>query len=471
MTFFILLATVAISLLMIAPVVFFASSFLYICIRFRRGAFSYLKKTLAIGMFTVPMALMLTLWALWQLISIGISWIRRIWVTCVSRSTLDVETSPVLHHSDDVVVHLMHGTFESDAAWTQPDSPLCQAILKLNPSVKLNRFIWSGLNTHRARLEAANLFAEQIRKSASHHHYVVAHSHAGNIVRDASKHASDIAPKIKGVTLLSTPFIFRKVIERTGRSFVIAHSLGFAMIAQLPLALVLLPFDAYNAVTATLSMMAVFLFETQLSKRLQDQLNNELVAEQGAVDFREVQILHAIGDEADSLLRFTSFLHESCFGLFAQLQTTARQMRDDKLPYILSLGVLTIAMGATWLSGMPGWEVWVLAMFIVLLGILAAFIKERWKPSKEEPMVLMMLALPVGFISFWLAMAKSLAYGDWRLLFCPSVFICSSETPVGSTSKPIKYAPDNDGMLIHSTHSHKDAIRDVAEWLYKNVSR
>ena len=341
-------AIVAIAALMIAPIVFYASSLLYVGIRFRRGTVSFLGKTLVIGLMAAPVALMVTIWAVLQLVAIVISQVRRIATTCVTGEPVaPTANTAAAHQPDDVIVHLMHGTFESNAAWTHPDSPFCQAVLARNPSVRLRRFIWSGLNTHQARRQAADLFIEQVRASSSRHHYVVAHSHAGNVVRDASERAPDIAQKIQGVSLLSTPFIFRKHVERTGRGFVIAHSLGFAVAAQLPLALALVPFDAYGFVGIGLSILLVTPLQMKLSEKFQAQLQAELETESGDVAFRDVQILHAIGDEADSLLRFVSFLHESCFGLFSQLQATAKQMRGHGAPYLVAQGILACAMAAS----------------------------------------------------------------------------------------------------------------------------
>ncbi|GAB7217191.1 hypothetical protein OS42_38040 [Dickeya oryzae] len=42
-----------------------------------------------------------------------------------------------------------------------------------------------------------------------------------------------------------------------------------------------------------------------------------------AVDFRNVEIYHAIGDEADSGLRFVSSLHEGCFAILSQLKKSS----------------------------------------------------------------------------------------------------------------------------------------------------
>jgi hypothetical protein len=46
--------------------------------------------------------------------------------------------------SADVLVHLVHGTFEPNAPWTQSNSDLCKEINKINPGVGISRFVWDG---------------------------------------------------------------------------------------------------------------------------------------------------------------------------------------------------------------------------------------------------------------------------------------------------------------------------------------
>jgi hypothetical protein len=90
----------------------------------------------------------------------------------------------------------------------------------------------------------------------------------------------------------------------------------------------------------------------------------------------------------------------------------------------------------------------------------------QWlRPSRDIPHVLFIAAMPVAIFSFWLALAKGIAYGDLRLIFCPEVFIASSETPAGD-HQVLKFAPQSDGVLMHSTHSNAEALQNVAQWLY-----
>ncbi|EEP7615121.1 hypothetical protein HCK54_004860, partial [Salmonella enterica] len=113
----------------------------------------------------------------------------------------------------------------------------------------------------------------------------------------------------------------------------------------------------------------------------------------------------------------------------------------------------------------PEEKSWIIVLLVSFVLTSISHIWQRLKPSKDVPHVLLIAAIPVAIFSFWLAVAKAIAYGDLRLIFCPEVFIASSETPAGD-HKVIKFAPQNDGILIHSTHSHPEAIINVSEWLY-----
>ena len=450
--------------------VMFVSSLLFFSIRYWRGTLIYFGKTVLMGAMIVPIAGLAVVCAAPALVLWFAVWVKgRLWnLRGRSGSHSNQHEEPDGKH--DIVVHLVHGTFEQDAAWTHAGSPMRDEILRQNPSVKFKRFVWSGLNTQRGRREAAEKLARRLEESASNHHYVVAHSHGGNIVRELSHIAPHVATKLRGVNLLSPPFIFRRKITRAGRNFVYLHTFGFALVAQLIFAAMLVPVGWYGLPVFGLTSLVVVLIEVSLSKKFGAQLDKELAQEGPDVDLRDVQILHAIGDEADSILRFVSLLNETCFGIFSQLEATRQKAKSTRpIPYLISLALLTGAAALAWRYTGDEKRYWIGAVGAAFLMVLFAFVKDLRRPSREEQGVLLMAALPVAVLSVWLGAAKSLAYGDWRLLFLPEIFVFSSETPEGSHSI-LKYAPSTDGALIHSTHAHPDAIRDVASWLHYSLS-
>lgn len=449
---------------------FFASSFVVVALRHPRGTLVYVAKVAALGLVIVPVAIVLTLWALGSISASAYVWVKTRLIGERDAPVPDAMTRPNDDQPDEVIVHLVHGTFEQNAAWTLPGSPMREKISRANPEAKFRRFLWSGLNTLAERRIAARELAGKIWESQSKRHFIVAHSHGGNIVREMSQIAPHVAAKIEGVNLLSPPFIFRRKIQRTGGKFVLIHSMGAGLVAQIPVAAATLPFGLYGLPAGALTFLLVMLIENRLAKTYAAELAQELESADEGIHFRNVEILHAIGDEADSVLRFVSFLHEACFGIFSQLQAAKASAESKPYgPYWLSL--LALATGALWMAfqGDDDRWIWAAATALAFLMIVVAGLKQRCQPSRDEPAILVLAALPAAIFSFWLGAAKSLAYGDWRLLFAPNIFICSSETPAGDHAV-LKYAPQADGALVHSTHSHPQAIADVAAWLQLHLS-
>ena len=118
-----------------------------------------------------------------------------------------------------VVVTLVHGTFGrlpgTDAAWTREGSMLRERLgAELGGDVVFVPFRWSGMNWPAARYRAARRLRDHFRHTAQRYparsHYVIAHSHGGNValyaLRDAEREdAPEGLPR--GAVCLSTPFI------------------------------------------------------------------------------------------------------------------------------------------------------------------------------------------------------------------------------------------------------------------------
>ncbi|MEL7049914.1 MAG: hypothetical protein AAFO75_13335, partial [Pseudomonadota bacterium] len=122
-----------------------------------------------------------------------------------------------------VVVTLVHGTFARGTAWTQDGSTLREWVLDAlkhhdgqdgaQADVIIDVFEWSGRNTHKARVKAGHELADHIRRLRKGHpdcrHFIVAHSHGGNIALLAHKHLSEDL-HATGVATLGTPFVYAR---------------------------------------------------------------------------------------------------------------------------------------------------------------------------------------------------------------------------------------------------------------------
>lgn len=114
-----------------------------------------------------------------------------------------------------IVVTLVHGTFAKGAPWTKDGSILrreiAAALGEHGRDVVFGTFDWSGRNTHKARITAGYELARHIRELRNNcracKHFIVAHSHGGNVALLAHKHLPEEI-HATGVATLGTPFIY-----------------------------------------------------------------------------------------------------------------------------------------------------------------------------------------------------------------------------------------------------------------------
>lgn len=115
------------------------------------------------------------------------------------------------------VVHTVHGTWGKRSAWPGPSSELSRDIVsKLPGPARIEPLTWSGRNQVGARERAAHKLRVHLRKKFQEfpdaRHFVVAHSHGGNVALMAAAEP-DIANGLSGVATLSTPFLSSEVRE------------------------------------------------------------------------------------------------------------------------------------------------------------------------------------------------------------------------------------------------------------------
>ena len=115
-----------------------------------------------------------------------------------------------------LIIFLVHGTFARGAGWTKPGSTFCTQLKRDlqalgHEKIRFELFEWSGDNTHHARREAAVKLERALRASVrlqpQSDHFVVAHSHGGNIALRAVKRSRYFSEKEIGVVTLATPFL------------------------------------------------------------------------------------------------------------------------------------------------------------------------------------------------------------------------------------------------------------------------
>lgn len=107
---------------------------------------------------------------------------------------------------------LVHGTWAQNALWTSVESELCRELRDEFPGTLIRRFSWSGRNSIRSRARAASELRNFIKESVAIYpaakHFLIAHSHGGNVALSAIAGASDA---VDGLICLATPvLVFRE---------------------------------------------------------------------------------------------------------------------------------------------------------------------------------------------------------------------------------------------------------------------
>ena len=146
-----------------------------------------------------------------------------------------------------IVLTLVHGTAPRwgerewrESLWTKPDSGFCTFLEQHSTRpISFRRFCWNGTNSSKARSAAAESLAERLRETLSRppesDHFLIAHSHGGNVALYALMRSPELAGSLKGVVCLSTPFL--EVRPRWPVSFLIYNLLSKNVAIFLPLLL------------------------------------------------------------------------------------------------------------------------------------------------------------------------------------------------------------------------------------------
>lgn len=107
------------------------------------------------------------------------------------------------------VITLVHGTWAPRAAWVQSSSALWTRLVTTLPDTVIRPFSWTGKNSVAARHRATDALRGHLRGVLAEYpearHFVIAHSHGGNIALYALRDI-ELARQIQRVICLGTPF-------------------------------------------------------------------------------------------------------------------------------------------------------------------------------------------------------------------------------------------------------------------------
>ena len=417
-----------------------------------------------------------------------------------------------------IVVTLVHGTFGRlpwrDAGWTREESALRQRLQAEVGEVLFVPFRWSGMNWPAARYRAARALREHFASIAEryprHAHYIVAHSHGGNVtlyaLRDAER-AGGVVPD--GAVCLSTPFIAAQPRRVTLFRFVATYAVllvtFFAVIANVMgrmLAPVLANVDPGDSVLRALALNEIWL-EFILCAVLAWYATNGLVRlarsrrDRIAVDGIQVpvRIYRSIGDEATAVLATSSF--------FSWLGTLAWSVASvvtigvaGFFAALLLAPVLLLLAGLLPLERLVGiralrrrvdraarsrrfWTAIVTAGTMAAFALWGFFLAGTRFGTAEMTYASFVAALVLAVLSF--STLSGLGYG----LTAPFLEVTAEATPVGSWQVHLFAArtwgpegPVVDGVaprsapLAHSAaYGDEGVLGAIAEWIRENRAR
>jgi Lysophospholipase len=101
-------------------------------------------------------------------------------------------------------ITLIHGTWALENEWTRK-STLVKNIKKSFPNATIDRFPWTGKNDQFYRDNATFRLIDKIKEGSAENHFLIAHSHGGNIAINA---LADPDILLAGIVTLNTPFLF-----------------------------------------------------------------------------------------------------------------------------------------------------------------------------------------------------------------------------------------------------------------------
>lgn len=242
----------------------------------------------------------------------------------------------------EIVVILVHGTWAKSAAWTRPGSALRTTFerrLRDYGKVTFRVFIWSGSNTHSARVQAGRHLQDEIRVVGEAlpncKLFVVGHSHGGNVALYAAR-VPHVASRLTGIVTLATPFIYcspRRVKPAIRLAIVGLRSSVALVWAAAPLVLVDTSNDAQRSVLAVYLISALFglalapplvrPFSRKLFRRIRH--SQCMLANTLALPNLDLPIL-AVTYEKDEAAAHLATMHRMTSWPFAALQTlTSKQ--------------------------------------------------------------------------------------------------------------------------------------------------
>ena len=299
----------------------------------------------------------------------------------------------------DRVITLVHGTWAGTSGWVATGSFLRRELEQRFPHVTFRAFQWAGTNTHAARTEAGTRLAQFIRDGSAQHphaqHFIVAHSHGGNVALYAMQDpaARDL---VSGIVTLGTPFIH---VRRRDRGRYIEATASLMLVVAALVLFALLGALGLGRLRGVWLIGAAFLIVkmtprfsrwlTETATREQDDILGML--QPPAIDGSKLAVLCTDGDEAGRWLRTWDVVAQGPLVIGCLLLSLLEGASRANLPALVD-GVArsTLHLGLDDIR-VFGFDSWTLIVGLVLLCVIWGVVVlcssvVRWPGYWREPL-------------------------------------------------------------------------------------
>lgn len=379
------------------------------------------------------------------------------------------------------VITVVHGTYSRGADWTRAGSSFCQSLAAALPGpVHIQPFEWSGKNSFGARAKAATELRrhlhELIRSFPMARHYVIAHSHGGNVALYALQD-SVLLSQIEGVVCIATPFL---VLRRKNIDWDLLFCL-WSVLGTVQMYLAYRSLEAVLAANWSLAIPLVALVFTGIpvvataivgiGKWLRGRAEHLLVASQSP-DLTGVRLflVRLSADEASSGLATAQFFNWLAHVGFARLSNSAMELlKQGEIrgfrSYVwralnesaLSLAALNLIIYVLVLGKLnaSGWTAIVLAVLALLFA-----------SSVARQHLIALIVIPMWIFSAFATLPFGSDLGVISLFLQVSV----EDTPAGGWVSRLFVAndPPDGGKLPHLEHSAylDERVREaIIKWI------
>jgi hypothetical protein len=390
------------------------------------------------------------------------------------------------------VIHLVHGTWAKKAPWVQPRSALSRALRERLPEgTRIFPFVWSGKNTNKARRLASERLlkklALRVRNYSDARHYIIGHSHGGNVVLHALAHAP-FQDKIAGVVCLSTPFLVARSrdLGRHPWKHIAGAVVGPCFFAMWWIVIRVLSQTWWGLLeSVVLGLVLSLALGSAIAfmkswREYGDKLLREL--ESPKFNRNKTLIVRTPGDEASGGLDFLQLITRLTVGLWVHTMSLYERIEATAKSWA-KLKKKVIAVAA--------------ALFLALVGFICVVAFKHWGSSAAAVMgifVLALVVLPATFLALGLVehatflfflLASALMWPVIVLLSVPLLFfgwevaranilldVTAETTPTGAWTVHLVEPPTTEELgkdvppLMHSVvYENPHVLRLLCDWI------